>query len=171
MISKVSFLLSKCVSVKKGQIPGTSTVVLWVDWMSLQVEWGIDSGWVYTYYIWVFMLIGSITRTTVACLCSCGKLRARNYERLHPPPSPPTFLSTYRPPDEIEFQPFLTFWPLAPPASGGGLIYIYWSIKSANHELLGQPHYLNKKTLSLLLHRAKYFLDTLASLAPICNSV
>ena len=93
------------------------------------------------------MLIGSITRTTVACLCSCGKLRARNYERLHPPPSPPTFLSTYRPPDEIEFQPFLTFWPLAPPASGGGLIYIYWSIKSANHELLGQPHYLNKKKL------------------------
>ena len=109
------------------------------------------------------MLIGSITRTRVACLCSCGKLRARNYERLHPPLTLP-YLPTYLPPpDEIEFQPFLTFWPLAPLTSPeAGLIYIYWSIKSAKHELLWQPRYLNKR--KPLLHRTEDYWTQLQSI-------
>ena len=67
----------------------------------------------------MIMLITNITRTSVACLCSCGKLRAHNHERLDPPPLP------HRPLTRLSFNIFSLFGHLHPQPPEVELIYIY----------------------------------------------
>ena len=99
------------------------------------------------------MLIASITRTTVAFLCVVVNYACAIMSDSIPPPKLPTapwrdWVST--------FSHFLaTCTPKHPEAR---LIYIYWSIKSAKHELLWQPRYLNKRN-PLFLHRTWVYIS------------